>query len=220
MVVLAHAIDLAGDAVIIDLDTLDWHLIAPAGFSYRDRRWPDRDFVVGWSAILPDGRSFLAGAHGWERWWSMNMGRIRCDVVEVTQPEAAAMMLNLGVALPSQLASVVVNDCVANATASQAAGDDPLGIRPADPLTETLDLIPKSFALTALITFLHEQPGRSAKLLDACKKVYRARDKSSAAKTRKLITRNEPILDLRNAPLRLLFDKKTGTVHLLNRDGA
>jgi hypothetical protein len=88
-----------------------------------------------------------------------------------------------------------------------------------DPLTETLDLIPRSTHLPLVIEFLAKRKHRSAKLLDISRHVYKAVDKASLAKTRKLITRNIPLLEGRDTPLRLHWNDETKIAKLLNRDG-
>jgi hypothetical protein len=98
---------------------------------------------------------------------------------------------------------------------SDAVGKD----ENANPLTETLDLIPRSTHLPTVIRFLAERTGRRAKLRDISKRVYKAVDKGSLAKTRKLITRNVPLLERRNTPLRLLWDNETKVASLHNSDG-
>jgi hypothetical protein len=87
----------------------------------------------------------------------------------------------------------------------------------ADPLTETLDLIPKSTLAPNLVSFLHGQPARTAKLRSVCKHIYKAIDKGSLAKARRLIDRTAVIFQVRNAPLRLDRNRDTDMVTLIDR---
>jgi hypothetical protein len=85
----------------------------------------------------------------------------------------------------------------------------------ADPLAQTLDLIPKSTHGSNLIKFLAEKPNRTAKLKDACKHVYKSIAKPTLAKARRLIDRNAKCLEGRNAPLRIV--RNSETVSLIGR---
>jgi hypothetical protein len=92
-------------------------------------------------------------------------------------------------------------------------GPDPL-------LTATLKLIPRSPRLQRLITFLYRRPTWAAGTEEASRDVYGTTDKSSLANTRLLVRRNAPILDQRDAPLRLFLDKPTDQIKLLPGGGA
>jgi hypothetical protein len=90
---------------------------------------------------------------------------------------------------------------------------------PADPLDETLELIPRATHGANLIQFLFRQPDRSAKLRDACKRIYKSIDKASLHKMAKVIRETRDALETRNAPLRLERDHKAKVVRLIMRNG-
>jgi len=87
----------------------------------------------------------------------------------------------------------------------------------ADALTRTLDLIPLSTHGPNLINFLAQKTERTAKVKDICKHIYMSTDKPTLAKARRLIDRNVQYLEERDAPLRIVRDKKTSEVRLIDR---
>jgi len=91
-------------------------------------------------------------------------------------------------------------------------GEEPLE---AVPLKDTRELIPHSPLADSLITFLDKAPNRVASLRDVAKRIYKAQDKPTLAKTRTLIRRTRETLDLRTAPLRIQWDSKIGKATLL-----
>ena len=91
------------------------------------------------------------------------------------------------------------------------------GTAPADPLSETLDLIPRSTHAINLIKFVAAKSGRTATLKDICKHIYKSTAKPNLAKTRLLIRRTGISLDRKNAPLRIFSDRETRAVELIDR---
>jgi hypothetical protein len=80
----------------------------------------------------------------------------------------------------------------------------------------TFELIPRAFAVQSMILFLAAQPGRKAKRKDICKHLYKSVNKKTRENTAVLIKRASPILDEREAPLRLVRD--ADEVKLINVD--
>ena len=87
----------------------------------------------------------------------------------------------------------------------------------ADPVAQTLGLLPKSTHGPNLIKFLAQKTERTAKIKDITKHIYKSINKSTLAKARRLVRRNVQYLEDRNAPLRIVWDKKTSQAGLIGR---
>jgi hypothetical protein len=85
----------------------------------------------------------------------------------------------------------------------------------ADPLTQTLGMLPRSSLAPNLVKFLAGKPGRTATLKEVCKHIYKTANKGTLAKTRLLVDRNSETLEKRGAPLRLTRDPETNIVSLI-----
>jgi len=101
--------------------------------------------------------------------------------------------------------------------APQGKGKPPGVNEKADALTQTLDLIPLSTHGSNLIKFLAQMTKRTAKVKDLCKHIYKSIDKPTLAKACRLIDRNAEYLEKRDAPLRIVRDKNTREVRLIDR---
>jgi hypothetical protein len=88
---------------------------------------------------------------------------------------------------------------------------------PPDPLQETLELIPRAACKSTLIKFVYEKSKRTATAIEVSKRLYKSVDKSSLAKARLLIKRTGLSLERKDAPLRVLWDKGTGKVQIVDR---
>jgi hypothetical protein len=88
---------------------------------------------------------------------------------------------------------------------------------PSGPLQETLDLIPRSTLGSNLIKFVYMEPDRTAKLKEVSKHIYKLPDKSLHPKARLLIKRTRLSLDRVNAPLRMIWDRSTSSVKIVDR---
>jgi hypothetical protein len=101
---------------------------------------------------------------------------------------------------------------------ADTGGSNPTRSDP-DPLEATLALISHSPQARRLIEFVYTQPKWTTKAEEACRHVYRAADKKALANLRRLVDRNDRILEKRDTPLRILRDKETREIKLVSRDG-
>jgi hypothetical protein len=118
---LISAQDLHCNTVILDAAQIlddDWHVLSEEGYAYPDRRWPDREYWVGWACQTPDGRWWLVGGHGWDRWYGpmlpsakekgfLKPTYVHRDWIEATPADVAALCIRLDRELPTALAEIV-----------------------------------------------------------------------------------------------------------------
>jgi hypothetical protein len=167
--------------------------------------------------------------------WKIARGRYVLFHVVYSEPEKAVEVMEplLGQELTHSEAQALFANHPSGHTPDEPATLDPAESDPpprenrqspppkaaGNPLNETLESIPRATHGLRLIQHLFEQPGRSAKLRDVCKLVYKSIDKGSLHKMAKVIRETRIALEKRDAPLRLAWDSKAKIVSLISRDG-
>jgi hypothetical protein len=154
-------------------------------------------------------------------------------LAQIRPEQAATILIRAGFKLPSDLAAMVqasatgrnlpgTHEPRSEAPAGEVQGEAPAtpppeGGQTTDPLTDSLDLIPRATHAIKLIKFLHGEPKRTAKIAKICTEIYKSQSKDSLAKTRLLIKRTRLKLDRLDAPLRIVCDAGATEAKLIDR---
>ncbi len=84
-----------------------------------------------------------------------------------------------------------------------------------NPLTQTLELLPRGHVAPKLIRYLDAAPNRTRKLREVSKHIYKDQSKPTLSKTGTLIRRTRKTLEERESPLRIDWDPGKGKITLL-----